>query len=130
MGKGHFCHLPKYCKLLFIGTVFTILEFIPWKITKFPFHRHIAHLCSLHIGWELLKTNNGKVACATLYRFTNEILRKRKEIALIYFTYFTQLAIFKKLLSWYCKLQFSWYFIYFSHMLGNSAFLTCQSCPN
>ena len=95
VGIGHFCHLSDNWELLFIGTIFTIFENIPWKITKFPSHCRITHLCSLNISQKILKTNNGKVACATLYRISSKIYNPPKtavyEVMSTFFTSMTSI---------------------------------------
>ena len=48
MRVGRFCHLPEKCELGFIGKLFTNFENISEKPAKFPFHRRITCLCSVH----------------------------------------------------------------------------------
>ena len=48
MRVGRFCHLPEKCELRFIGKFFPIFENISEKPVKFPFHRRITRLCSIH----------------------------------------------------------------------------------
>ena len=54
----HFCLLPEKCEFRFIGKFFTFFKNVPWKSTKFPFHRRITRLCSLIIAWEFFQKPN------------------------------------------------------------------------
>ena len=50
-----FCHKPEKCNLCFITWFLTIFIIILEKPTKFPFDRHITHLCGIHTTQNIIE---------------------------------------------------------------------------